>query len=100
MEPDPKVDMSPEKRLVMAIFNRAARDILCPENCTQKKHIRSAKAYFENLNPNEFGTLGHFCLVFNLDHKEVKRVALSDYMRDYLIAVSRRGKNISYPKNP
>lgn len=77
--------LSPEERLLIAIFDRALRDRFCPNDCIPQHHVRSAKWYFENNGrEEEFGSFSFFCAYFGLTRKEVRKAIHSREMIDRL----------------
>lgn len=76
--------LSPEERLLVAIFYRALRDYVFPERTTEANDIRSARRYFMFPRPWIFGSFGYFCLYFDLSSDELKKVIESDEMKERL----------------
>lgn len=81
----------PEKRLLIAIFDRALRDFLAPDMATGREHIRSGKQYFYTAESRDYGTLGHFCEEMDIDPNYVLERVFSDDMEERLKGLLRRG---------
>jgi hypothetical protein len=70
--------LSPEERLLVAIADRAIRDLLNVDNSKLLKpeDVRSARVYFIDTRVEVHGTFAHFCEHFDLDRRELIRKVL------------------------
>lgn len=69
---------TPEERLLIAICDRALRDIMGVDGALKKEELRSARLYFLNHGSEEYGTFAHFCEHFGLCRKRILRKVIGD----------------------
>lgn len=79
----------PEERLLVAIFDRALRDLLCPGKMIPRHETRAARKYFSSLSAKHIGSFGYFCLHFGFNPKEVRKKVFSREGGAELLAISK-----------
>lgn len=84
--------LTPEERLLVAIFCVALKDYLCPEAYLSQDDKRTAKAYFELLRHEDFGSFGHFCDTFGFEPLEIRKLVLTEDMIEVLKTLKLMGE--------
>lgn len=93
MVPDEQGDLlMPEERLMVAVFDRALRDMLFPEKTTPRHVINSARRYFKNTKSNYLHSFGYLCLHFGLCQNEVRRLIFSKEERERLLFLTKTSR--------
>lgn len=66
----PEIPLSPEERLLLAIFDRALRDFARIDTSIKQEERRTAELYFTLNDVSLYGTFAHLCHHFDRDHLE------------------------------
>jgi len=70
------IPLTPEERLLLAIFDRALRDFARLDNSIKQEHRRTAETYFIIDDPSLYGTFAHLCDHFDRDYTQFLRMNL------------------------
>ena len=85
-------ELCPEGRLLIAILDRAIRDVFSKDPTIAREDRRSASWYFESQNEDQYGSFKHLCKWIGIDYRLARERIFKNKIR---LSGVRRSRSIA-----